>query len=369
MPVDRDVRAAAAGSEEGSATGTESRAARADVDEEHAGEWRGPRSCPKSTISRSFRSRSRFSAAATSSSPREREGVGVVDGGASQRGHDEDGTARPCRTRCNCSARPSTPTSRAKPGPSTFVSTAAKFGATLDVLADMLLNSTFPSAGLERLRGQRLVALTQARAQPGAIAGRVFPRIVFGDEPSVRPCRDGAVAEGHHSRRYRRVPQGVLPAGARAHHRRRRHHAGDGEAGDREGACRMGQGRGASDLQLPGGRRAAADHDLSRRQAWRGAVDLRDRPPGSASQHARLLRAPGHEHDSRRHVPVAAQREHPRGERLQLRRQLELRLRQGARRLPRRRRHRHGQERRRARRVHEGAAWHARRAAASPTTS
>jgi len=62
-----------------------------------------------------------------------------------------------------------------------FVSTAAKFGATLDVLADMLLNSTFPSAGLERLRGQRLVALTQARAQPGAIAGRVFPRIVFGD--------------------------------------------------------------------------------------------------------------------------------------------------------------------------------------------
>jgi len=44
----------------------------------------------------------------------------------------------------------------------------------------MLLNSTFPAAGLERLRGQRLVALTQARAQPSAIASRVFPRIVFG---------------------------------------------------------------------------------------------------------------------------------------------------------------------------------------------
>ena len=61
-----------------------------------------------------------------------------------------------------------------------FVSTSAKFAPTLDILADMLLNSTFPSAGLERLRGQRLVTLTQQRAQPNAIASRVFPRIVFG---------------------------------------------------------------------------------------------------------------------------------------------------------------------------------------------
>jgi len=61
-----------------------------------------------------------------------------------------------------------------------FVSTRAKFGATLELLTDMLLNPTFPAAGLDRLRGQRLVALTQARSQPNAIAGRVFPRIVFG---------------------------------------------------------------------------------------------------------------------------------------------------------------------------------------------
>lgn len=61
-----------------------------------------------------------------------------------------------------------------------FVSTASKFAPTLDILADMLVNSTFPAAGLERLRGQRLVALTQSRAQPAAIASRVFPRIVFG---------------------------------------------------------------------------------------------------------------------------------------------------------------------------------------------
>ena len=61
-----------------------------------------------------------------------------------------------------------------------FLSTSAKFAPTLDILADMLENSTFPAASLERLRGQRLVALTQARAQPNAIANRVFPRLLYG---------------------------------------------------------------------------------------------------------------------------------------------------------------------------------------------
>ncbi len=61
-----------------------------------------------------------------------------------------------------------------------FVSTTGKFAQTMDILADMLLNSTFPAEALERLRAQRLVALTQARAQPGAIAGRVFPKVLYG---------------------------------------------------------------------------------------------------------------------------------------------------------------------------------------------
>ncbi len=65
-------------------------------------------------------------------------------------------------------------------GGMSFMATTAKFGPTLDVLADMLLNSTFPADALERIRAQRLVALTQARAQPGAIAGRVFPKVVYG---------------------------------------------------------------------------------------------------------------------------------------------------------------------------------------------
>jgi zinc protease len=63
-----------------------------------------------------------------------------------------------------------------------FVATTGKFGQTLDILADMLLNSTFPAAGLERIRGQRLVGLTSAKAQPGSIASRVFPKVLYGTE-------------------------------------------------------------------------------------------------------------------------------------------------------------------------------------------
>jgi predicted Zn-dependent peptidase len=63
-----------------------------------------------------------------------------------------------------------------------FVSTTAKFAPTLDILADMLLHSTFPAPALERLRAQRLVALTSSKAQPGAIANRVFPKVVYGTD-------------------------------------------------------------------------------------------------------------------------------------------------------------------------------------------
>ena len=61
-----------------------------------------------------------------------------------------------------------------------FVSMTGKFAPTLDILADMMLHSTFPAPALERIRAQRLVALTAARAQPGAIARRVFAKIVYG---------------------------------------------------------------------------------------------------------------------------------------------------------------------------------------------
>jgi predicted Zn-dependent peptidase len=79
-------------------------------------------------------------------------------------------------------------------GTMTFVSTASKFAPTLDIMADMLLNSTFPTAALERLRAQRLVALTQAKAQASSIAGRVFPRVLYG---GAHPLGQNATEESY----------------------------------------------------------------------------------------------------------------------------------------------------------------------------
>jgi zinc protease len=67
-------------------------------------------------------------------------------------------------------------------GSVSFLSTTEKFEPTLQLLADMLLNSTFPADALERLRQQRLVSLANQNAQPGFIANRVFARVVYGAE-------------------------------------------------------------------------------------------------------------------------------------------------------------------------------------------
>jgi len=65
-------------------------------------------------------------------------------------------------------------------GSISFLSTTEKFAPTLDILADMLLNPTFPAPALERLRAQRLVALANQNAQPGFIGARVFSRVLYG---------------------------------------------------------------------------------------------------------------------------------------------------------------------------------------------
>ena len=62
-----------------------------------------------------------------------------------------------------------------------FVSTARNFDATLAILADMMLNSTFPDAALERLRGRTLVNLTQAKDQPVVVSAQVFAKILYGN--------------------------------------------------------------------------------------------------------------------------------------------------------------------------------------------
>ena len=63
----------------------------------------------------------------------------------------------------------------------------------------MLVNPTFPADALERLRAQRLVALTQAKSQPAAIAARVFPRLLYGDAHPFGQQADRSVDEGDHA--------------------------------------------------------------------------------------------------------------------------------------------------------------------------
>ena len=66
-------------------------------------------------------------------------------------------------------------------GSISFVSTTKNFDATMALLADMMLNSTFPVEALDRLRGRTLVNLTQAKDQPTTIGGQVFAKILYGD--------------------------------------------------------------------------------------------------------------------------------------------------------------------------------------------
>jgi predicted Zn-dependent peptidase len=82
----------------------------------------------------------------------------------------------------------------AESGSISFQSTTDKFAPTLDILADMLVNSTFPAAALERLRAQRLVQLAQAGAQPEMIASRVYSRVLYGAEhPFGRTATEATV--------------------------------------------------------------------------------------------------------------------------------------------------------------------------------
>ncbi|HEX7773522.1 MAG TPA: pitrilysin family protein, partial [Pyrinomonadaceae bacterium] len=66
-------------------------------------------------------------------------------------------------------------------GSISFVSTKKNFDAALALLADMMLNSTFPAEALERLRARTLVGLAQAKDQPNAIGANVFAKILYGD--------------------------------------------------------------------------------------------------------------------------------------------------------------------------------------------
>ena len=62
---------------------------------------------------------------------------------------------------------------------------------TLDILADMLVNPAFPAEALERLRAQRLVALTQGKDQTATIASACVSQGALWRRSSLWSKRNG----------------------------------------------------------------------------------------------------------------------------------------------------------------------------------
>lgn len=62
-----------------------------------------------------------------------------------------------------------------------FTALKDKLEPALALVADMLVNPIFPPDALERLRGRRLVQLTQEKDQPNTIADNVFSKVLYGD--------------------------------------------------------------------------------------------------------------------------------------------------------------------------------------------
>jgi hypothetical protein len=177
-----------------------------------------------------------------------------------------------------------------------FFSTKAKLAPTLDVLADLLLHPSFPPDALGRLKGQVVTSLTSAKDQPGPSPTTCSRKCCMA--PSIPTVASTRRRVSRRSRARRgRVPQGVFPAGARNHNGRRRRGSRDDEADGGEGARAVDRGRQSAVVLLSSGAGSGGDDDLHRRQAKGGAVGLRDRSGRSAAQHARLIRAAGHEHD------------------------------------------------------------------------
>ena len=209
-------------------------------------------------------------------------------------------------------------------GSISFQSTTEKFQPTLEILVDMMLNSTFPAAALERLRAQRLVALAQANAQPGTIGNRVFSRVLYGaghpygqdaNEATIKAVTREDVASFH--KEYFQPGRAIITV------------VGDVDAASVKGAIEK-----ALSAWSAGGEKPSFTYPATP-PLRPAAIYLVDKPGAAqsvvnigiaraATQYPRLHGAAGDEFHPRRPLPVAAEREYPRGEGLQLRRELRI---------------------------------------------
>ena len=105
----------------------------------------------------------------------------------------------------------------------------------LDLYADVILNPSFPEKELHRLKLQRLAQLKARADDAEQTAAAVFPRLIYGLGPSLRPSRrrDARLGPVDHPRRRRGVLQADHGAGQRRACDRRRRPAGCDHGGDR----------------------------------------------------------------------------------------------------------------------------------------
>lgn len=76
-----------------------------------------------------------------------------------------------------------------------FTALNSKLEPALELLADMLINPSFPDDALQRRKGQMIVGLTTGRDQPNTIANNVFSKVLYGDEhPYGRVVTEKTVA-------------------------------------------------------------------------------------------------------------------------------------------------------------------------------
>ena len=67
----------------------------------------------------------------------------------------------------------------------------------MDLFAEMLRQPAFPAADFERLKGEALAGITQAKTNPDRVAARAFERAMYPAGHPLRPQTfDGGEASG-----------------------------------------------------------------------------------------------------------------------------------------------------------------------------
>ena len=64
----------------------------------------------------------------------------------------------------------------------TMSALTAQLEGSLDLFADVILNPSFPQGDFERLKRQQLAAIQREKTQPVAMALRVMPKLIYGDD-------------------------------------------------------------------------------------------------------------------------------------------------------------------------------------------